>query len=402
MAMNKNVVYFPTTKETDSTKETIRNLLNIYFADHLHREIGIDRMFGVNGAFWTSKGWLINAMKNHRSYNGDLRVILRNQILKRSRDNKAISSFASYLYTFMPENTGRDVVLSITRFIEGTDLSYVNDDMYTYMKERHPNYPFIHNGEKITRLVRRIATDYNFSEPDFERQYALFCDAMTTKPLNHTVVISVNPYDFYTCSFGDRWSTCYTIDVHGIRKETRNLGYIGCNCNGTQSHMLDAASIVVYTIDNKYAECPDQAPKNRMCFFFIGEDKIIQSRVYPDARDFRGESEVAAQLRHIVQMAISEMFNLPNYWTVVRGSSVCTSSIERFGDDVEYADWKYFDDCNVSYLRLANGNKNKNKIIVGAKTICPECGEYHASHGTLFCEECDEDWWDDEDWDEDE
>ena len=232
---------------------------------------------------------------------------------------------------------------------------------------------------KLNEATNRYV-DYGWN-----RQYAKLCDAVSTKPISETIVISVNPYDFYTCSHGDRWSTCY---------ETRKTllyniegSYGGCHCNWIQSLLVDDSTFIVYTIKNESIK-PEVEPKKRMCFFYLGEDKLIQSRVYPDAKEFSNAVEIATQIRNITQKTISDIFDIPNYWTLSRGCQSYENIIIRPKESVDYPDYKYCGDVNVSFAKITPNYKNVKQIVVGGGAICPECGGLNTEDDSLFCEKC--------------
>lgn len=227
----------------------------------------------------------------------------------------------------------------------------------------------------------------------YNYHFALLGDSINPIEYERPVVISVNPIDFYTMSFGYNWASCHTID----KENTRHNGsdnYQGCYCGGTESEMLDGASIIMYVRPTEEQlrdkgeqdlEMEEQS-KFKRCVFWIGEDKIVQSRVYPDGRD-GGDEGLAAQLRAIMQKTIADLYDTPNMWTLKKGTSACCEAIytEAY---IHYPDYEHYDDCNVSYLRRVNGDLNHNCITVGHKIICVRCGSTHSNEDNILCEDC--------------
>ena len=265
----------------------------------------------------------------------------------------------------------------------------------------------MHEGEKITRLIGKLAKmvglnkhvdiqDTSFTRQDGEEvhrtkdlgwnyQFARFCDAVNPIIQRGTLVISVHPYDFYTMSFGKNWASCHTIDKLN-KRHVGSHNYQGCYCGGTESYMLDDSSIIVYSLPEDWeGEHPEYEDKIKRCVFYLGEDKLIQSRVYPDGRD-GGDNSLAGDIRASVQKVISELFDTPNYWTNTQGTSACVDAIDTYG--VHYTDYSNYDDCNVSFMKRIDGHKNHIRIRVGHNPICPECGEEHEKADNIFCDDC--------------
>lgn len=402
-AMDKNVTYIPTAEESGRVKTEITRLLNSLEPGSLEKAIGIEKMYGQDGIFWKQNGWFIKAMQNHPNYNGNYQIVFPACELKRRINEEAIENFKAYCVTNFWGHPGLKMIECVCHCAK-EGKQYVDDEVIWNLNWFLGINPIvdIRKGEKITRLVGRIAkacgfdkhVDLRFNEVTnrhvdygWVREYAFFADAISVQPINETVVISVNPYDFYTCSHGDRWSTCY---------ETRKVGkpikgsYGGENCNGVQALLFDNSTFIVYTVGGDGIR-PELEPKKRMCFFYAGEDKLVQARVYPLAKEMPSATDLITQLRNITQKTIAEMFNIPNYWAVARGAHACESVIIRPQNSKDYPDYRHSDDVNVSYAILTDNYKNEKKIIVGSVPICPECGEVNDQdiyNNSLFCEDC--------------
>lgn len=239
------------------------------------------------------------------------------------------------------------------------------------------------NGNTRTR-IKDMGYNYHF---------ALLGDSINPIEYERPVVISVNPIDYYTMSFGYNWASCHTID----KENTRGNGsdnYSGCYCGGTESYMRDGSTVIMYVRPTEEQlrdkgeqdlEMEEQS-KFKRCVFYLGEDKIVQSRAYPDGRD-GGDEGLAAQLRAIMQLTIAELYDTPNMWTLKKGTSVCSEEIytEAY---IHYPDYEHYSDCNVSYLRRVNGDLNHNCIKVGHEIICVRCGCTHSNENNILCEDC--------------
>ena len=116
--------------------------------------------------------------------------------------------------------------------------------------------------------------------------------------------------------------------------------------------------------------------------FHLGEDKLVQGRVYPQTND--GDQTIYTEIRNIMQKVVSEMFKVDNLWTLSKGTSACSSVITSKG--LHYKDYLNFNNCNVSYLKP---EKNTKKIVVGHNGICPKCGKTHHNTNSILCDACE-------------
>ena len=263
-------------------------------------------------------------------------------------------------------------------------------------------------GQKVSRIVGKFFKNYGFDkitdyhsethvdengvvhegvkrDYGWNRQFALYSDAINVLDFKRWTIISVNPLDYLTMSFGHKWQSCHTIDKRNIRGMDSGHVYHGMYCSGTMSYMLDKSSIIMYTIDENYkgTEYWKQDKFNR-CMFHIGEDKFVQGRLYPDGRD-GGDSSLSAQFRNIFQKVISECIEESNMWRLCKGITNCSKITNTSG--THYADYINYGDCSVSYLKRNGVEINKNKITIGHNPICPNCGDEHEHNDYLSC--CD-------------
>lgn len=271
-------------------------------------------------------------------------------------------------------------------------------------------------GQKVTKFIGKVLREIGMNKVvDIKREswedtngelhwrdkdygynyyFALLGDSINPFEYTREVVISVNPIDYWTMSFGYKWASCHTIDKEDYRGVRENQ-HGGCYSGGTQSYMEDASTIVVYVRPTEKEleqihenEMPmEEQSKFKRCLFYLGEDKLGQSRVYPDGRD-GGDESLAGQLRAIMQKVISELYNTPNMWTLKKGTCACSEAIYSNGS-IHYPDYTNYDDCNVSYLRRIDGQLNTNMIKVGSETIiCPSCGISHRESDHITCDYC--------------
>lgn len=267
---------------------------------------------------------------------------------------------------------------------------------------------FANEGQKTSRIVGKIAKEFGIDklrdiqtiswiddngdvhtkEKDmgWNYQYAKYCDAVNPTEEDRWIVISVNPIDYWTMSFGHKWASCHTIDKENLRS-VGEYTYEGCYSSGTESYMLDSSTIIVYLVDGKFNGTDfELEDKMKRCNFHIGEDKIVQGRVYPDGRDGSDEDNIAKEMREIVQEVFAYCCDAENKWVNKRGSDACYEAIEEAYGKTNYSDYFHYNDCNVSYLK--SEKRNMKKITVGHAPICPCCGDTHHREDNICCDDC--------------
>lgn len=282
-------------------------------------------------------------------------------------------------------------------------------------------------GQKIMRFIRKLCVEYGldkvkdlkplldsngnqrttsngtlrYIDEGYNGKIALLGDSVNPSTYPATIVLSINPIDYWTSSFMRDTQSCHTIDKDNKRRTDQT--YEGMYSAGTSSYASDGVTFVLYEvptvewyerhmseehIEKELSEWIDREYKTkaRRCIFCYGEDKLIQMRVYPDGRD-GGDESIEAQFRAIVQREIATMANENNLWVLKKGSSNCYEAAEHIGD-LGYIDCFKYDDGSVSYLKR-DGNLNYKKIGIGVEDIiCPCCGEYHNTSNCIACESC--------------
>jgi len=239
-------------------------------------------------------------------------------------------------------------------------------------------------GQKISRIVNKVCKMAGIDkDAEYNREFAKYSDAINPLTIKRHTILSCHPIDYFTMSFGNSWASCHTIDKGNKRNMPND--YSGCYSSGTMSYMLDGSSFVFYTVDKDYNgneyELQDKINRN---MFHMGEDKLIQARIYPQATD--GENGIYKQFREIVQNIIADCLDVPNMWKNVKGRSECRDVTSSYG--THYRDYCEFSDCNVSYLKGDDDYININIIRIGHDPICPNCGDTHDWQEAIECEGC--------------
>lgn len=237
-----------------------------------------------------------------------------------------------------------------------------------------------HVGQKTSRVVNKICQYLGFDKVDgYNREFAKYADSLSPMIIKRHTILSINPLDYLTMSFGNSWASCHTIDKENKRHMPNN--YSGCYSSGTVSYMLDQTSMVFYTVDASYNgdEYWGQPKINRQMFHY-GQDKLIQARLYPQDND--GDDAAYVPYRNIVQGIMSTILDFPNLWVLNKGTEAVSKYICHNGTN--YPDYYHFHNVSVSRIK---GNDNEERMTIGAKPICIECGERHRVEDNINC--CD-------------
>lgn len=343
----------------------------------------------------TNKADLIKAFKRHPNYLEGKFMIVFSHDFARKIDNNALNRFKNWLLCdvfmevrkFMPEDMKDEVVSSGKKYpnavymfiknLPNMENQYINDDIVERLNEINPNL-HAHNGQKMSRVVNKFCSWIGFDKlPDYNREFAKYADALNPLTITRHTVLSVNPLDYLTMSFGNSWASCHTIDKRNKRGMPNS--YEGMYSSGTISYMLDSPSMVFYTVDASYNGNDFwNEPKINRQMFHWGEEKLVQGRLYPQDND--GDNSVYTPYREIVQKVMSGLFSLPNYWTVSKGTDAAGKFINSNG--THYRDYDNYSNCTLSRPK---GSENDRYITVGHDPICIECGSEHDTEDCISC-----------------
>ena len=144
-------------------------------------------------------------------------------------------------------------------------------------------------GQKMSRIIGKICRMVGLDKnPKYGNRIAQLGDDINEMLIKRHTIISINPWDYFSMSFGKSWSNCSTIDKMNDRHINSNGGHIykGDSGSGTISYLCDPSTIVYYMVEESYkGDEYELQPKTHRCLFHIGEDKMIQGRVYQKSND---------------------------------------------------------------------------------------------------------------------
>ena len=357
-----------------------------------------------------NKATLIEAFKKHPNYVEGRFMIAFTSNYERVLNVDEISAFVDWLQSRngpmstgienLPEEINRrrlddcccwlpDNVFNLFWALPRRACQIIDEEKAQIINDALPNIK-ARAGQKMSRVINKICVYLGYDKhPEYNREFAKFADALNPLIIKRHTVISLNPLDYLTMSFGNSWASCHTIDKTNKRGMPNN--YSGCYSSGTISYMLDSSSIIMYTVEADYdgTDYWKQSKIHRQMFHW-GEEKLVQGRLYPQSND-SGADEYTTY-RNIVQEIISKCFEFDNLWTVSKGVSAASRYIISQG--THYADYSNFSNCTLSRIK---DNMNESSFIVGAEPICIECGCRHsvaeninccAEDGYYTCEDC--------------
>jgi len=315
-----------------------------------------------------NKSYLINIFRKHPNWNEERKMIVFSVDYERGIDFEATLEFYNWVWRTMHslktfDNSSYAIIDSI-RDICKRNISKEE-------AERLNNYDSnirAREGQKTTRVINKLLTSLGINKHnDYNRKYASYSDALSPIKIKRHTCISLNPIDFLLMSNGNSWTSCHRING-------------GEYCSGTISYLLDKVSFVFYTVDAKYdGDRIEKEPKINRQIFCYGEDKLLQSRLYPSKLDYGGE-ELYTSIRNIVQEIISTCLDIPNLW--VKASSRIEQLVKDAPFSTHYADYFYNSNCT---LTIHKESTNNNILLVGYKPICVNCGEGHVLSSRIAC-----------------
>lgn len=377
-----------TKNEHNVILQNMENLLSEY--NYIYSEDALNTIIDT----WAEQKWdLLSAFKRHPNYVENEFCIAFNLDYERTLDLEESFRFSRWIMEniesverYLPENIAEyksagEIIpwsmFNVMKHLDSYAARTLSEDAVSDFSDVFPMLHF-HKGEKTSRVVNRICDYLGYTKlPEYNQNFAKYADSLSPLIIKRHTVLSINPLDYLTMSFGNSWASCHTIDKYN-KRDMPNY-YHGQYSSGTMSYMLDGTSMVFYTTDeNNPAEDYWTQPKINRQMFHWGEEKLIQGRLYPQDND--GNDAAYTPYRNIVQKILSEIFQFPNLWKTTKGTYEARKYILSAG--THYRDYENYDNCALS--RVA-GSENTKYIAVGHTPICVECGYNHKLEDSISC-----------------
>lgn len=241
---------------------------------------------------------------------------------------------------------------------------------------------YIAAGTKTSRAFNKICAHYGVDKAKaYNKLFAYYSDLVSDAVRHLHFVISVNPLDYMTMSFGRSWASCHTIDKRNERHMPND--YSGMNCGGCTSYMLDGVSMVTYVLDNVDEPIHETGKIYRTMFHYNTEKYLmLQGRVYPQEKD--GATDLYKTMRTFMQEEFANLLHLErNAWTMHRRIQ---ESVYTIG--VHYPDYVYNSNCVMCYPGEKADIAHNATMDVGAEQICPCCGRQFRDKSRIHCYYC--------------
>ena len=203
---------------------------------------------------------LIAAFKKHPNYLEGKFMIVFSHDFNRKIDMRARCDFFNWvMYTaaepvreFMPtemkdyisSHGGKypDNVFNMFYHLSATADQYMSEETAEMFNGINPEF-HARAGQKTSRMANKLCAYIGLNRlPDYNREFAKYADALNPLKITRYTVLSVNPLDYLTMSFGNSWASCHTIDKNNKRGMPNS--YEGMYSSGTISYMLDSPSMV--------------------------------------------------------------------------------------------------------------------------------------------------------------
>ena len=391
-----------TSEEKENLLQLMENLLDDY--DYSYSRSALEKILDT----WIeNKANLIKCFKKHPNYVPGKFMIAISNDYERTVDESGVAMcrFFSWLrecvveksmfVSNLPEDIKEQMIRDHTSCLpnEMYRAIYRSDGILkistpTISSEQAENinqvFPFAHarEGQKTNKVIHKIFRYLRYDKhPDYNKEYAKYADSMSPMTIKRHTILSLNPIDYLKMSFGNSWASCHTIDQKNKREMPNS--YQGAYCSGTISYMLDETSMVFYTVDADYDgdEFYDE-PKITRQMFHWEKPCLIQGRLYPQDNDC--DSDLYSQYRAVVQEIIAKIYEIPNLWSLQKGTGKITPHV--WSEGTHYRDYGYYGNCTISTSKIVKENDISTfKMTIGHSPICIYCGKTHNIAENISC-----------------
>lgn len=301
--------------------------------------------------------------------------------------------------------------VTLRKYYENVVANKVNGNDYEVKRivealgmKRNPN------GKKLTRWMREVLVatveklyenniindsekEIGMKEADVICQYysRIVEKIKTTTKKEHTVVVSIDPHDFFRCSYGTDWDSCHQIgNMHG---------------DGAIQYCENATTLIAY--EEKIDEDMDVNPLKWRQIIYTNEyySRFVGSRQYRVVNN-----ENARIARELVMSCVKKFKNvgeddwdLVNYTTSNHVQSDIRHYVETGYYDYAYNDIRLYGGLDDQIWMISRKNSECDVCIVNRneRITCLDCGQRFEGHrdywfmctscgGGIYCEICGE------------
>lgn len=330
---------------------------------------------------------LIDLLRKHPQWNEDALAIVVREKEERACDGRLVTSYCRSIYHAMGVMEDKIHAAEWIGSIEWGMLAtkIIGDELAADLNLHFKTYTTASVGQKTSRYLRKLFLGMGIpkDEENFWAIYAKLADELNPYEIERPLIISVNPSDYLTMSYGSNWSSCHIINPDiSLGGDT----YHGMYKAGCLSYLGDETSIITYTVDKVPDDLRDlpKTPRMTRQMFHVNLDEnlILQSRMYPYTNDI-GLIDVR---RTIVQGVLAQCFGIANLWTRKSDSHAgfCAGN-----GSLNYRDYEYGERNHISVSYPSNSDPDlDNDAQIGAPALCLKCGDEIDDHEEIHCNSC--------------
>jgi len=221
----------------------------------------------------------------------------------------------------------------------------------------------------------KVVNDQEKTVYPYDKFFAEYSDLMSNLTRKMPFIISLNPLDYLTMSFGINWRSCQNIQSGGCM-------------GGTISYMLDHVSIITFVVEKIEGDI-HKIPKVYRQMYHYDKNLFIQNRLYPQGND--GATNLYDKFREHVIEEFDSMLEAGGDWTFKVGPEYCRNHAKSAQGSQHYADYTHNRGVSVFYP-VNNEPSIKNHVMtIGHMNLCVNCGKAYDDHGRLnhyYASEC--------------
>lgn len=366
-------MYKLTTENKEKMLDIMRNELSN--RNYTYNEEALETILNT---WYKRKKKLLDVFSNHPLWNEEKCLIQFDTDYDREIDVSVVHNFYIYLrdnliikhkchYSYMLPLEVTDIIDFFyemkTTFIE--ENTYILN-MVDYINRINDQFK-IRQNMKCSKVIGKICRVMEWDKfPNFDKEYAKVCDALSPIKVKRHTCISLNPMDFLLMSNGNSWTSCHDIRINGDS---------GCYSSGGMSYMLDCQSFVFYTVDSEFngTDIELEHKINRQMFAY-NKMNLLQLRLYPQRNDSNKSSYT--EIREIVQKVIADCISEPNLW--VKQSDIKNIGIRKGRGGMCYGDWRS-SPYVVTYHKNRNTKTTRSTFTLGRSPMRLENAREHTS-----------------------
>ena len=345
-----------------------------------------------------NKAPLIELLRKHPQWNEEVHAIIMTAEIPKPTDKERAAMLLDACRNYANLHVKDGVYFSSSVFTNRD----ITEDMVEYANHKDPVFfDGIRAGAKTSRFLRNCFRRYgvDVDSADFMAFFGRYADEIATiREVNENIIISVNPGDYLSMSYGNSWASCHIINpCVAISKDGQH--YNGCYRAGTISYMNDAPSLVLYSVHEMpetLTDLPTIRKYTRQMFHVnIKSKAFIQSRLYP----LGGANYHHEAYRNIMMEVLATCFGVENNWNV----SACADRdlFQTMPGSLHYPDYFHAESmsgvpnnimtCVHKDTTIAPSSFAFRGVYIGNDAFCMGCGDDVNGADSMWCSYCNPD-----------